>query len=330
MSDLEKSILATIAFYDVLDRPLTGFEVFKYLIKVKSSKLKVKSIKFFDVLNILENSQILKEKIEEKQGFYFLNGKKDVVSQRIEKQKIAERKWKKIKKAAQWFWLLPCLRGVFVNGSLAQNNTKEESDLDLLVIAKAGRIWTLRSLFVILTEIMGKRRRFQGKETKDKICLNHYITEKSLNLPFRNLADASTHFHLIPLILDVNSEISTFKNIFDKFWLKNKWVRDYLEFFPEVESRNQRIVKPNKFLLILAKIGEILLNSYFGNWLEKKLAKFQTTRIKKRIYSKEKGRIITDDTQLIFHPDSPEKKIIEQYNKNILKLGLSDLLAKDF
>ena len=29
---LEKSILATIVYYDIFDYPLTGFEVFKYLI----------------------------------------------------------------------------------------------------------------------------------------------------------------------------------------------------------------------------------------------------------------------------------------------------------
>ena len=53
---LEKSILSTLVYYDVLDRPLTGWEVFKYLIKGKSN---IKEIKLNNVLEALENNQEL-------------------------------------------------------------------------------------------------------------------------------------------------------------------------------------------------------------------------------------------------------------------------------
>ena len=39
MNSLEKSILSTLVYYDVLDQPLTGWEVFKYLIRFKNAKL---------------------------------------------------------------------------------------------------------------------------------------------------------------------------------------------------------------------------------------------------------------------------------------------------
>ena len=62
MNSLEKSVLATIAYYDVLDYPLTGFEVFKYLINPLhlmaqaglKQNLELEPIKQNDFLNILK------------------------------------------------------------------------------------------------------------------------------------------------------------------------------------------------------------------------------------------------------------------------------------
>lgn len=84
LSLLEKSILATIAYYDVLDYPLTGFEVFKYLINpshiIAQSKPEQSLVseslaqpRFLDILKTLKIKP-LEDFIGEKNGFYFLKG----------------------------------------------------------------------------------------------------------------------------------------------------------------------------------------------------------------------------------------------------------------
>jgi len=85
-SSLEKSIIATVCYYDVLNYPLTGFEIYKYLINVdfikrhndkalKQVQNDRADISFYDIIEALENSLELRKIIFQKNGFYFLKGR---------------------------------------------------------------------------------------------------------------------------------------------------------------------------------------------------------------------------------------------------------------
>lgn len=76
---LEKAIIATVAYYDVLDYPLTGFEIFKYLINPvrlisaenQYSEIEpIGKIALEDVLEILHSGN-LNFYFEEQNGFIF-------------------------------------------------------------------------------------------------------------------------------------------------------------------------------------------------------------------------------------------------------------------
>ncbi|MBL7053132.1 MAG: nucleotidyltransferase domain-containing protein, partial [Candidatus Portnoybacteria bacterium] len=158
MNDLEKSILSTLVYYDVLDRPLTGWEVFKYLQRPKEFKVRpiernllnkvstqlCRTLSLNNVLEALENSSELAKFINQKNGFYFLKNRGGIIKKRIERQKISDQKRKKVKRIVKFLQIISFVRLVAVSGSLAMNNTKEKSDIDLLIITKSGRIWTCR------------------------------------------------------------------------------------------------------------------------------------------------------------------------------------------
>lgn len=337
---LEKSILATIVYYDILDYPMTGFEIYKYLINpshiVAQSKttqtLSSESLiqpTLLDVLKILKGKN-LKNFIEEKNGFYGLQKIKtdesrqkyinNLINIRINRQKISDQKWKKAKKIVKWFELIPYLQAVLISGSLALDNTKEQSDIDLLIITKHKRIWTVRFLVTLFTHIMGKRR--HGEKTTDRICLNHYITDESLKIDFPSLYNAQTYAHLVPIVENK-------KGIHKEFQKANSWINDYIAFrLVSLADRkikqglDRRLIKSKKLFRNIAKFQEIILNTFFGIILEKMLAFFQKIIIKRhRSGEKKEGRVIADDFQLEFHPASPEKEVIRKYNENILKLG---------
>lgn len=320
---LEKSILATIAYYDVLDYPLTGFEVFKYLINpshviVQSKPEQSLALEplgqptFLNVLNTLGKIS-LKNYLEEKNGFYFLIHKGELIKTRVERQKISDQKWKKARKIISLLQIVPYLRMIAISGSLALDNTKKQSDIDLLIVAKHKRIWTVRFLVTLFIQILGKRR--HGKKTANRICLNHYITDKSLKIDFPSLYNAQTYAHLVPIL-----EIE--KGIYKKFQEANQWIENYLAIFPGQEDSNQRLIKQKNFFKKIARFKEIILNTFLGSILEAILRFIQKTYIKIHS-SKEKGegRVITDDFQLEFHPSSPEVEILAKFNKNMLKLG---------
>ena len=78
MTSLEKSILSTLVYYDVLDRPLTGWEVFKYLIQswknlelLNYCSIAPHNNRLKEVLKNLDNSSELNKLISQKNGFYF-------------------------------------------------------------------------------------------------------------------------------------------------------------------------------------------------------------------------------------------------------------------
>ncbi|MEA2113280.1 MAG: hypothetical protein U9P63_01305, partial [Patescibacteria group bacterium] len=190
MTSLEKSILATIVYYDVLDRPLNAWEIFRYMIRRrKADKTRLfrsacnNTLNF--VLDALENSLKLREIISQKNGFYFLRGREKIIKERIERQKIADQKWKKARKVIRFLQLIPFIRLVMVSGSLAMNNTKDRSDIDILIVSKFGRIWTCRGLTTLFIHLIGQRR--HSNLTKNRLCLNHYLTDRSLKIPCKSL-----------------------------------------------------------------------------------------------------------------------------------------------
>lgn len=324
MTLLQKSILSTIAYYDTLDYPLTSLEVFKYLCRTSDHAYRQADVPYRASLSetrkALESKE-LKKFIKEKNGFYFLKDREKLIRIRIDRQKIADQKWKKAKKIIRWLQIIPYLRMIAISGSLALNNTRKESDFDLLIVVRDKRIWLTRFLITLMVQLMSKRR--HKSFTKDRICLNHYITDKYLEIKFMSLYNAQTYAHMIPVL-----EIQ--KGIYKKFQKNNSWAKNYLASWPELNIRHNKSIKANFLLRGIAKIGETCLDGKVGNLLEKFVKKIQEPLIQKNpLTHKKGGRVTVDDTQLEFHPNSPERKILDKYNKSMLQLGLKELQQKD-
>jgi len=332
---LEKSILATIAYYDVMDYPLTGFEVFKYLMNPKHiaslSKLNpdseiepFKTINLIDVLRTL-NASTLKQYIDQENGFYFLKeftppkAGRDLYRLRIERQKISDELWKKSIKIIKWIQIVPFIKMVLMNGSMAIHNAKKESDIDLLIVVKNKRIWLTRFLITAFFQITGRRR--HGKKVANRFCLNHYIADNNLKISTASLRIAYLA-HLVPVL-----ELE--QGIYNRFQFENRWAGNYLYFYNLEKLDNRQKIKNNNFLKSIRRFQEIILNTFIGTILEKIFKFFQIAHIKRsKLLNQEGGRIIFNDTQLEFHPDSPQSKILHKYNHNLKSLGL-DIQEED-
>jgi len=76
----------------------------------------------------------------------------------------------------------------------------------------------------------------------------------------------------------------------------------------------------------LRKSQEFILDGKLGDWLESFLKKIQTKRIEKDpLTYRAGGRVTFDDNQLEFHPESPEKNILEKYNQRLRELGFGEI-----
>jgi hypothetical protein len=82
---LQKAIVEVVAFFDLFDYPLTELEIWEFL------GLKCE---FIDIKEILD-SGAMADRLETKNGFYYLQGREDIIVTRMMRYNYACRKFKR-------------------------------------------------------------------------------------------------------------------------------------------------------------------------------------------------------------------------------------------
>jgi predicted nucleotidyltransferase len=124
-----------------------------------------------------------------------------------------------------------------ISGSVAGGKTKENDDIDVMIICKENRLWWSRAkLKIFLWKNKVKHRRAGGEEKKDEFCFNLWLGEESLLIPLsrRNIKTAMDLILLRPMI---NKE-----KIYEKFLQKNSWVKKWVA----TGYKNKKIEKLTK------------------------------------------------------------------------------------
>lgn len=179
----------------------------------------------------------------------------------------------------------PFVRAVLLNGSMVTGEDSLNSDIDFLIITQHGRIYTARFFSTFLVSLTGYRR--HGKKIAGRICLNCYLSDKKLDISPHdqksNLKVARAYKHAIALVDDGTSR---------KFFSANKWFRNKLKVKNNKSKITSEFIKEKMFAGFPWKPirkFERFLGGKFGDYLEKKLMKYQQTRILK-------GKKIDDET----------------------------------
>lgn len=312
MASLSQKIITTLAYYDIFDYPMSSFEIWKYLLvlDVQSHTFDVeeeKRISLADAIKELDSAEI-KKYIEEYQGFYFLKGRKNLVSQRIEKNKISEKKFKIIRRTVRFLRFMPFVRAIAVTGRVAMKNAGAGSDLDLFIILERGRIFTGRTLVTFLTHILGKRR--HGGKVANRICLNYFITNGSLEVSTKDLFSSSEYSFIFPMF--------GFET-FHKFQLANGWIADFKENYRADELANLKLLEDSSFSKNIRKAGEIIFSFDF---IEKALKSWQIKRIEKDPRTKKAGSLVLASSDaLVFLPEPQGPRVYERFKRKLVDIG---------
>ncbi len=294
MNQQNKKILETIAWFDVFDWPLNLAELQKYAQLESSDEIPNDSLKSIENIN----------------GFYFLKGRQEIIRKRIFRQKIAIKKIKIGKFAAEILSFIPFIKMVAICNDLAYFNAPKESDIDFFIVVKSGRIWTARFFSTIILFFLGLWR--HGKKIKNRICLSFFICDNNLNLEeiaYKN--DIYLKFWILQIILLFNR-----KDIYQKFLKENSWVtKDFPGFFRNLPS--QKIGIETKIIQIFF---EKILEGRLGNFLEKFLKIIQLRIMnKKSPWQKEKNVIISNKI-LKFHERDRRKYFRNTFNQKLIEI----------
>lgn len=307
--NLDKSILSTICYYDVLDYPLTVFEIYKHLIANQENKNNPPKISFKDILVKLKGNN-LRRFVESESGLYFMRGKISLVRKRIKRNKISYLKIKRMKRTIFWLKMVPFVRMILVTGRLAMKNAQVKSDWDVLIVLKENRIWIGRTMVTMVTHFMGKRR--HHNKITNRVCLNYFITTNSLEIRNKDFYSASEYFFCFPLFDG--------KNYYHKFQIRNAWIRKY---------------KPNYYLALAKHLSSsqdsyftkftrlILENLFDHNFLENYLEKLEVEKIIRNPNTKKTNSLVDADRKaLIFLPNPRGPRVFEKFKNKLLKLNI--------
>ena len=220
-----------------------------------------------------------------------------------EKSRFFERKIESAKKLRFIFRFIPFVDFVLVAGSLAFGAPRDHSDIDVVVGAREGRIFTVRFFASFFAWFLDFRRgSYSSKEEgRDKICFNHFVTPRGYELrPPRDLYWRVLYRNLIPFYGDKNAALN--------FLEANKWAPADAQTWKYFLA-----VRKSWFCRAL----EAVFGGWLGNILEslaRSVQLFKFERSRKHIREDFHPRVYFGDDELEFHPDT--RRIREYLEKS--------------
>lgn len=310
--DLHKSILQTLAFWDIFFHPLTKEELYEMLYGVDKQILD-----YTDFINELHRF-FEQGMVGCQDGFCFLPGREKIVDIRQLKVKLIEQKMKIARRGIKKLAKAPFVRAVFVCNTVAMGFADEDSDIDVLIIVKKGRIWLARFLATLALSLFGLRR--TKTKIKNKICLSFYLSDDSLNLEKIAVKDDIYLIYWIDNLIPVYDP----ENLHQSFLNANRWVSKYLPNGLRAYMLGAYCNTP------IRKLFEKMWSGSYGDLMEKQAKAIQLAKMKRNYQSAQNAgdtRVVVSDSMLKFHEmDRREEyrdkwlKILTEYNQDINKI----------
>lgn len=307
--DLKNNILYTLTFFDLLGKPLTLFECWQNLFQPENQKLKVG-------IADIEKALTLMPEIKERWGFYFLKGRRDLVRRRLNLHNLSQPKWKRAKHLSRLLALIPFVRLVAVCNTVAFNTADYQSDIDLLIIVKAGRLWLARFLVTFWVSLLGLRR--HKDKIANRICLSFYLSDQYLDL--KNIALKYKDKNRIndPYLVYWLAKVSPIydEGIAPRFFSQNHWVEKFMPHYIQYQGAPRRQINLSFGGKIFKRGQEKILASKWGNGIENFFKKIQLYKMSwntKSAAQENNTKVVISDDILKFH----EKDLREYYRHTL-------------
>jgi predicted nucleotidyltransferase len=293
---VKQDILATLAYFDLFDYPLTQTEIAQFL------KISYCAEEFAEDLYSLATENWIFRFDE----FYSLQDNYSLVQRRREGNTRARSMLKTAEKIAGFLSTFPFIKGVAVSGSLSKNFADENSDIDFFIITEKNKLWLARTFMHCFKKIAMLLKK------EDWFCMNYYIDEEMLQIKEKNIYTATEIATLLPLRgIRVFNEFFN-QNIWSKKFLPNHSLRiSYVE-----EARNSFLKKLIEFIF-RNPVGD------FFDYLLMRLTIYKWNKKSRLGRLNKRGVIMGMDASKHYAKPNPlifQKKFMELYEKKIFNL----------
>jgi hypothetical protein len=178
----EIAIARTVIYASLFDYPLTLEQLHHSLIESDQTRP--------EILAVYEGSELLRDIIEYRDGFFFPMGRGDLVAERRRREARSDVFMARHRLALRLVCALPFTRLVALSGSVAHRNLEPNGDLDLFIVTRGPRVWTVTVMLLVLTKLLRRRR---------TICANFILADSHLTVDQQDLFTANQVIHLRPV-----------------------------------------------------------------------------------------------------------------------------------
>lgn len=247
LSAIESAILQTITYVDVFDYPLTPAEVHRYLIGIPTT--------VEEVTQVLSNGRLVPHRLHRRDGYFTLSGRSTIVETRRRREAVSKEMWPVARQYGRLLAALPFVRMIAITGSLAVNNVEPPADIDYLIVAEHGRLWSCRAWTILLVRLAARR--------DIHLCPNYFLSERHLHFEEQNLYTAHELTQMVPIAgLDVYRRMRQL----------NDWTADFLPNANGIPQPALTPPAPNVKTTVRrfpAAVVEGVLRTPPGGWIER-------------------------------------------------------------
>lgn len=212
---------------------------------------------------------------------------------------IEKKLWERINRYIPYLQVLPFVRMVAVCNNLSFGKVDDESDIDLFIVCKEGRLFTTRLLITLILHVLGVRR--HRDKVKARFCLSFFIDDSHLDLSaiaFENDYYLAMWIRYLIPVVDYKSDGIGWAS---RFLDHNLWISDY--FSEDLKGYSKDYLLRDAPLF---KFFRFVLGGFFGfiwgNAFEWILKRWQLRRAsKKALKADERASLIISDNILKFH-----------------------------
>lgn len=182
--------------------------------------------------------------------------------------------WRRVRKFLPVLQIVPGLRMVAVCNNLAFGKVRADSDIDLFIVARKGRLFTVRTFVTLILSLMRVRR--HGEKIAGRFCLSFFVDDSALDLSkvaiYNDIYLAYWLRSMLPVIDDgVSAELVN----------ANRWIDTYFE-SPNWGISRKYLFAPRRLFAAIKFVYRWTFDLIFGAILEFVLSTWQMRRARKK------------------------------------------------
>jgi hypothetical protein len=179
----ELAVARSVLYASLFDYPLTLAQLRQTLLESVQTPSQI--------LAAYHRSDALRAAVEYRDGFFFPEGRYDLVEERQRREARSRAFLRRHRQVLTLVCAIPYVRMVALSGSIAHLNLESAGDLDLFIVTRGRRVWSVTVAVVLLARLMRRRR---------TVCANFVVADSRLTLEQQDLFTASQIVHLKPLV----------------------------------------------------------------------------------------------------------------------------------